>query len=87
MQADAPPGRIGAAPASLRRTDWSVVSRFSAADTTGEVQMLAQIRHLVPNPRQPGQPKRYVGRHRVPEPVEEPTPQPAPADAEAAVQV
>jgi hypothetical protein len=45
--------------------------------------MFAQIRHLVPNPRQPDQPKRYVGRHRVPEPVEQPTPQPAPADAEA----
>jgi hypothetical protein len=51
---------------------------------TGEVQMLfAQIRHRVPSPRQPHQPKRYVGRHRVPEPVEAPTPQPAPADGEA----
>lgn len=42
--------------------------------------LFAQIRNFVPAPRQPDQPKRYVGRHRVPEPVEKPVPQPAPAD-------
>lgn len=41
--------------------------------------LFAQIRNFVPAPRQPDQPKRYVGRHRVPEPVEPPAPQPAPA--------
>jgi hypothetical protein len=40
--------------------------------------LFAQIRNLVPTPRQPHQPKRYVGRHRAPEPVQEPAPQPAP---------
>ncbi|GAA0808562.1 hypothetical protein [Spirilliplanes yamanashiensis] len=43
--------------------------------------LFAQIRNFVPAPRQPDQPKRYVGRHRVPEPVEAPAPQPAPQPA------
>jgi len=37
----------------------------------------AQIRSLVPTPRQPDQPKGYVGRHRAAEPVERPAPAPA----------
>lgn len=41
--------------------------------------LFAQLRNFVPTPRQPQQPRGYVGRHRVPEPVvvEEPGPQPA----------
>ena len=41
--------------------------------------LFAQIRSFVPAQRQPDQPKYYVGRHRVPEPAEEPVPQPTPA--------
>jgi hypothetical protein len=49
-----------------------------AVDATGEVPMrFAQIRSLVPTPRQPDQPKGYVGRHRAAEPVERPAPAPA----------
>jgi hypothetical protein len=40
--------------------------------------LFATIRHLVPQPRQAEQPRHYIGRHRVPEPVDEPTPEPAP---------
>src|SRR4051812_5099560 len=43
--------------------------------------LFAQLRNLVPTPRQPDEPKRYVGRHRVPEPVEEPAPQPEQPEA------
>jgi hypothetical protein len=42
--------------------------------------LFATIRHLIPQPRQPEQPRRYVGRHRVPEPAEIPEPEPAPAE-------
>lgn len=31
--------------------------------------LFATIRSLIPQPRQPEQPRRYVGRHREPEPV------------------
>ncbi len=41
--------------------------------------LFAQIRNFVPAPRQSEQPKRYVGRHRVPEPIEAPDPRPEPA--------
>ncbi len=47
---------------------------------TGEVTMFATIRQLIPQPRLPEQPRRYVGRHRLPEPVEAPEPAPTPAD-------
>ena len=38
--------------------------------------MFATIKNLIPEPRQADQPRRYVGRHRRPEPVEV-TPAPA----------
>jgi hypothetical protein len=31
--------------------------------------MFATIKNLIPEPRQASQPRRYVGRHRQPEPV------------------
>ena len=31
--------------------------------------MFATIKHLIPEPRQAEQPRRYVGRHRRPEPL------------------
>lgn len=39
--------------------------------------MFATIKSLIPEPRQADQPRRYVGKHRLPEPVaapDEPTP-------------
>jgi hypothetical protein len=38
--------------------------------------VFATIKSLIPEPRQAAQPRRYVGKHRQPEP--EPTPEPAP---------
>ncbi|MEV6489403.1 hypothetical protein AB0M20_12355 [Actinoplanes sp. NPDC051633] len=38
--------------------------------------MFATIKSLIPEPRQADQPRRYVGKHRLPEP--EPTPDPTP---------
>jgi len=43
--------------------------------------MFATIKSLIPEPRRADQPRRYVGKHRLPEPVaapDEPSP-PAPA--------
>ncbi|BCJ43698.1 hypothetical protein GCM10010168_39930 [Actinoplanes ianthinogenes] len=37
--------------------------------------MFATIKSLIPEPRQAGQPRHYIGRHRLPEPV---PPLPAP---------
>jgi hypothetical protein len=34
--------------------------------------MFATIKSLIPEPRQADQPRRYVGRHRAPEPSPEP---------------
>jgi hypothetical protein len=41
--------------------------------------MFATIKNLIPEPRQADQPRRYVGRHRRPEPAEV---SPAPAVTE-----
>ncbi len=50
--------------------------------------MFATIKSLIPEPRQADQPRHYVGKHRLPEPVtapDEPSP-PAPTEeTEAAV--
>jgi hypothetical protein len=46
--------------------------------------MFATIKNLIPEPRKADQPRRYVGRHRQPDPVAappEPTP-PAPTSEE-----
>jgi hypothetical protein len=43
--------------------------------------MFATIKNLIPEPRQAAQPRRYVGRHRRPEPAEV---SPAPAVTELA---
>lgn len=40
--------------------------------------MFATIKSLIPEPRQADQPRRYVGKHRQPEPVGSPE-EPAPA--------
>jgi hypothetical protein len=49
--------------------------------------MFATIRSLIPEPRQSDQPRRYVGRHRQPEPVPPVVPvSPAPAPAEQPVE-
>jgi hypothetical protein len=41
--------------------------------------MFATIKSLIPEPRQADQPRRYVGKHRQPEPSPMPeTPSPAP---------
>lgn len=45
--------------------------------------MFATIKSLIPEPRQAEQPRRYVGKHRLPEPAPEPTP-PAPTAEESA---
>jgi hypothetical protein len=54
----------------------------------GGVIMFATIKSLIPEPRQADQPRHYVGKHRLPEPVtapDEPSP-PAPTEeTEAAV--
>jgi hypothetical protein len=47
------------------------------AERQGGVTMFATIKSLIPEPRQADQPRRYVGKHRLPEPVtapDEPTP-------------
>ncbi|AEV81081.1 hypothetical protein ACWT_0067 [Actinoplanes sp. SE50] len=45
--------------------------------------MFATIKSLIPEPRQAGQPRNYVGRHRQPEPVAAPAPTaPSPAEPE-----
>ena len=45
--------------------------------------MFATIKSLIPEPRQADQPRRYVGRHRLPETPTGETPQPEPEPAEA----
>jgi hypothetical protein len=41
--------------------------------------MFATMKNLIPEPRQADQPRRYVGKHRQPEPLPEPdAPGPAP---------
>ena len=42
--------------------------------------MFATIKSMIPEPRQADQPRRYVGKHRQPEPV--PAPEPTPPTAE-----
>ncbi len=49
---------------------------------TREVTMFATIKSLIPEPRQAEQPRRYVGKHRLPEPAPEPMP-PAPTADES----
>lgn len=45
--------------------------------------MFASIKNLIPEPRQADQPRRYVGRHRAPEPVAQVTaPEPVTEAAE-----
>ena len=48
---------------------------------TGRSNVLATIKNLIPEPRQADQPRRYVGKHRQPEPVPAPEP-PAPTAEE-----
>jgi hypothetical protein len=55
------------------------------AERQGGVIMFATIKSLIPEPRQADQPRRYVGKHRLPEPVaspDEPAP-PAPTAEES----
>jgi hypothetical protein len=56
-----------------------VEARFiQLARTQGGVTMFATIKNLIPEPRQADQPRRYVGKHRQPEPSpvpETPTPE------------
>ena len=42
--------------------------------------MFATIKSLIPEPRQADQPRRYVGKHRQPEPIAEPDPAPPTAE-------
>lgn len=42
--------------------------------------MFATIKSIIPEPRLAEQPRRYVGKHRVPEPAPEPTPPPPTAE-------
>jgi len=44
--------------------------------------MFATIKSLIPEPRLADHPRRYVGRHRVPEPVAAPDEPPAPTAEE-----
>ena len=47
--------------------------------------MFATIKSLIPEPRQADQPRKYVGKHRQPEPVPAPDPTPEPtAETQAA---
>lgn len=47
--------------------------------------MFATIKSLIPEPRQADQPRKYVGKHRQPEPVPLPEPAPEPtAETQAA---
>lgn len=43
--------------------------------------MFTTIKSLIPEPRQADQPRRYVGRHRLPEPVAPVSPAPHSATA------
>jgi hypothetical protein len=43
-----------------------------------EVTVFATIKNLIPEPRQADHPRRYVGKHRLPEPDPIPSPDPAP---------
>jgi hypothetical protein len=47
------------------------------AERQGGVIMFATFKSLIPEPRQADQPRRYVGKHRLPEPVAAPD-EPAP---------
>lgn len=50
--------------------------------------MFATFKGLIPEPREADQPRRYVGRHRQPEPVaspDEPVPAPTAEETTAAV--
>ncbi|MFG1607201.1 hypothetical protein [Actinoplanes sp. NPDC049265] len=49
--------------------------------------MFATIKSLIPEPRQADQPRKYVGKHRQPEPLPapEPTPEPTAETTPAAV--
>ena len=49
---------------------------------TQEVTVFATIKSLIPEPRQASQPRRYVGKHRQPEPLPLPEP-PSPTAEEA----
>ena len=42
------------------------------AERQGGVKMFATIKSLIPEPRQADHPRRYVGKHRLPEPVTAP---------------
>ena len=44
--------------------------------------MFATIKSLIPEPRQADQPRRYVGKHRQPEPIAAPDPAPPAPTAE-----
>jgi hypothetical protein len=44
--------------------------------------MFATIKSLIPEPRQADQPRRYVGKHRLPEPAPMPDPAPGAPTAE-----
>jgi hypothetical protein len=45
--------------------------------------MFATIKSLIPEPRQADHPRRYVGKHRLPEPVAAPDEPPAPTAEES----
>ena len=45
--------------------------------------MFATIKSLIPEPRQADQPRRYVGKHRLPEPVAAPDEPPPPTADES----
>ena len=45
--------------------------------------MFATIKSLIPEPRQAEQPRRYVGKHRQPEPLPEPAPRPEKSETAA----
>lgn len=48
--------------------------------------MFATIKSLIPEPRQAAHPRKYVGKHRQPEPVPAPDPTPEPtAETQPAV--
>jgi hypothetical protein len=50
--------------------------------------MFATIKSLIPEPRQAEQPRRYVGKHRLPEPLptpEVPSPTPTAEETQPAV--
>ena len=45
--------------------------------------MFATLKSLIPEPRQAEQPRRYVGKHRQPEPLPEPAPRPEKSETAA----